>query len=54
MITSLIENIKKAYEACPKKESGSSENLAQRIEELENQIEYTSMTVKQEREVCFQ
>ena len=54
MITSLSDNIKQAIEKCPKKENGNSENLAKRIEEMENKIEYTSMTVKEEREVGFE
>ena len=29
-------------------------NLAKRIEEMENKIEYTSMSVKEEREVGFE
>lgn len=43
--------IRKAIERCPKRESGSVENLAEEIEELEESIEIGSMNAREEKEV---
>lgn len=43
--------IRKAIERCPKRESGSVENLAEEIEELEESIEINSLSAQKEKEV---
>ena len=43
--------IRKAIERCPKRESGSVENLAEEIEELEESMEINSVSAQEEKEV---
>lgn len=43
--------IRKAIERCPKRESGSVENLTEEIEELEESIEINSLSAQKEKEV---
>ena len=42
---------RKAIERCPKRESGSVENLTEEIEELEESIEINSLSAQKEKEV---
>ena len=48
----LDEQIDKAIKSCPKREKGKVENFDSRIQELEESIEYSSFSVKEEKEVC--
>ena len=43
--------VKKAIERCPKKENVSSAKLQERINKMEEEIEITSMSAAQEKEV---
>ena len=45
--------IRKAIERCPKRESGSVENLTEWIDELEESIEINSLSARKEKEVRF-
>ncbi|KAM7454630.1 hypothetical protein BLSTO_04611 [Blastocystis sp. subtype 1] len=47
----LNANIQSAIAKCPKRESGSVENLTARIDEMETEIETSSLTVKEEKEL---
>ena len=47
----LEEHISTAINNCPKREKGKVENFDSRIQELEESIEYSSFTVKEEKEV---
>lgn len=46
--------VKKAIEHCPKKENTSSETLQERIQKLEDEIEFSSLSAQQEKDVVVQ
>lgn len=43
--------IRKAIERCPRRETGSVENLTDKINELEESIEINSLNAREEKEV---
>lgn len=45
------KEVKNAIDHCPKKETTSSETLNQRIQKLEDEIEFSSLSAQQEKEV---
>ena len=47
-------DVKKAIERCPKKENASSAKLQERINQMEEEIEISSLNANQEKEVFIE